>query len=85
MVAYAELGKSGREVYQITREEVSMNAVEYTFDLRTAYSLHQENPVFTLKKKSPLLFGLLFTCTFTFWVTFYLYLTFFLTFCMWCY
>jgi hypothetical protein len=53
VVAYAELGKSGREVSRIAREEVSMNAVKYTFDLRTTYSLnvsivnitHQEGDV----------------------------------------
>jgi len=39
VVAYVELGKVDREVYRVAREEVSMNAVEYAFDLCTAYPL----------------------------------------------
>ena len=35
MVTYVELGKLGREVCRVAREEVAMNAVEVVLNLRT--------------------------------------------------
>jgi hypothetical protein len=35
MVKDAELGKSGRKVFRVTREEISMNAVKRAIDLHT--------------------------------------------------
>jgi hypothetical protein len=46
MVTDSELGKSGREVFRVTREEISMNAVKRAIDLHTRkprnqYGMHR--------------------------------------------
>jgi hypothetical protein len=38
MVTDIELGKSGREVYRVAREEISVDTVQGVVDLRKIYS-----------------------------------------------
>jgi len=40
MVRDVELGKSGRKVFRVAREEVSMDAVKRSLDLRTTWTLN---------------------------------------------